>query len=151
MTRAEVQRDFREAEGNPELKAARRRAHQEVLFSAQLAAVERARVVIVNPTHLATALCYDEAEDAAPKIVAQGQGELARQILDVARAAGVPVIRDVPVARALMDLEVGEENSRSALRGRRRNPARAHARRGRFRAFTARAFRGIPALTSCAR
>jgi flagellar biosynthesis protein FlhB len=109
MTRAEVQRDFREAEGNPELKAARRRAHQEVLFSAQLAAVERARVVIVNPTHLATALCYDEDEDAAPKIVAQGQGELARRILDVARAAGVPVIRDVPVARALMDLEVGEE------------------------------------------
>jgi flagellar biosynthesis protein FlhB len=109
MTRAEVQRDFRDAEGNPELKAARRRAHQEVLFSAQLAAVERARVVIVNPTHLATALGYDEAEDAAPKIVAQGQGEQARRILDVARAAGVPVIRDVPVARALMDLEVGEE------------------------------------------
>ena len=109
MTRAEVQRDFREAEGNPELKAARRRAHQEVLWSSQLAAVERARVVIVNPTHLATALVYDEAEDAAPKVVAQGQGELARQILDAARAAGVPVIRDVPVARALMDLEVGEE------------------------------------------
>ncbi|MDQ2644766.1 MAG: EscU/YscU/HrcU family type III secretion system export apparatus switch protein [Myxococcota bacterium] len=109
MTRAEVQRDFREAEGNPELKAARRRAHQEVLFSAQLAAVERARVVIVNPTHLATALGYDEAEDAAPTVLAQGQGALARQILDAARAAGVPVIRDVPVARALMDLEVGEE------------------------------------------
>lgn len=109
MTRAEVQRDFREAEGNPELKAARRRAHQEVLFSAQLAAVERARVVIVNPTHLATALGYDENADAAPTVVAQGQGELARQILEAARAAGVPVIRDVPVARALMDLEVGEE------------------------------------------
>jgi len=109
MTHAEVQRDFREAEGNPELKAARRRAHQEVLFSAQLAAVERARVVIVNPTHLATALGYEETEDAAPKVLAQGQGELAKQILDAARAAGIPVIRDVPVARALMDLEVGEE------------------------------------------
>lgn len=109
MTRAEVQRDFRESEGDPELKAARRRAHQEVALSAQLGAVERARVVIVNPTHLAAALVYDEAEDAAPRIVAQGQGEIARRIVEVARACGVPVIRDVPVARALAELELGDE------------------------------------------
>lgn len=109
MTRAEVQREFKENEGDPELKAARRRAHQEVLFSAQLGAVERARVVIVNPTHFATALEYEESEHAAPLVVAQGQGEAARRIIDAARASGVPVIRDVPIARALAELEVGDE------------------------------------------
>jgi flagellar biosynthesis protein FlhB len=109
MTRSEVQREFKETEGDPELKAARRGAHQEVLFSAQLSAVERARVVIVNPTHFATALEYEEAEHGAPRVLAQGQGETARRIIDAARAHGVPVIRDVPVARALAELEVGDE------------------------------------------
>lgn len=109
MTRAEAQREFRETEGDPELKAARRRAHQEVLISAQLGAVERARVVIVNPTHFATALEYEESAHEAPRIVAQGQGEIARRIIDAARAHGVPVVRDLPVARALAELEVGDE------------------------------------------
>jgi flagellar biosynthesis protein FlhB len=109
MTRAEVQRDFRESEGDPELKAARRRAHQEVWLSQQLGAVEKARVVIVNPTHFATALSYDEDDEAAPRIVAQGQGEIARRIIEAARARGVPIVRDLPVARALAELEVGEE------------------------------------------
>jgi flagellar biosynthesis protein FlhB len=109
MTHAEVQRDFRESEGNPELKAARRRAHQEVWLSAQLGAVEKARVVIVNPTHFATALSYDESDEGAPRVVAQGQGEVARRIIEAARARGVPVVRDVPIARALAELEVGEE------------------------------------------
>jgi flagellar biosynthesis protein FlhB len=109
MTRAEVQREFKETEGDPELKAARRRAHQEVLLSAQLSAVERARVVVVNPTHFATALEYDESEHAAPRIVAQGQGEIARLIIARARAHAIPIIRDIPVARALAELEVGEE------------------------------------------
>jgi flagellar biosynthesis protein FlhB len=109
MTRAEAQREFKETEGDPEIKAARRRAHQEVLIRAQLGAVERARVVIVNPTHFATALEYQESEHAAPRVVAQGQGEIARRIIDAARAHGVPVVRDLPVARALSELEVGDE------------------------------------------
>src|SRR5690606_27808141 len=109
MSRDEVRRDLREDQGDPEIKAARRRAHQEVLLSAQLRAVEKARVVIVNPTHLAVALGYDEAIDAAPKVLALGQGEIARRIVDAARAYGVPVVRDVPVARALNELEVGDE------------------------------------------
>ncbi|HLV66154.1 MAG TPA: EscU/YscU/HrcU family type III secretion system export apparatus switch protein [Polyangiaceae bacterium] len=109
MSRDEVRRDFREDEGDPEIKAARRRAHQEVLISAQIRAVEKARVVVVNPTHLAVALGYDETVDAAPKVLAQGQGEIARRIVDAARAYGVPIVRDVPVARALNELEVGDE------------------------------------------
>jgi FlhB-like protein len=109
MTRDELRRESRENEGDPELRAARHRAHQEVLNSAAIHAVKSASVVIVNPTHLAVALRYQEHEDAAPCVLAQGQGDLARRIVEAAHAYGVPVVRDVPIARALSELEVGDE------------------------------------------
>jgi flagellar biosynthesis protein FlhB len=108
MSKAEVKRESRESEGDPQLKAARRRAHQEMLTSATLSAVKDATVVIVNPEHLATALRYVEGQDESPTVVASGEGELAKLMMDAARAYGVPVVRDVPVARALRELEVGD-------------------------------------------
>jgi flagellar biosynthesis protein FlhB len=109
MSKDEVKREYRESEGDPSIKAARRRAHQEALTGATLGALKTASVVIVNPTHLATALKYSEVDDQAPSVVAQGQGEMAKLIVEAARAYGVPIVRDVPVARALNDLEVGDE------------------------------------------
>ncbi len=109
MSKDEVKREHREAEGDPALKAARRRAHQEALTGATLGALKTASVVIVNPTHLAIALKYSELDDQAPAVVAQGQGEMAKLIVAAARAYGVPIVRDVPVARALNDLEIGDE------------------------------------------
>ena len=110
MSPDEVRREFREAEGNPEVKAQRRRAHQEALTGSLLNSVRNATVVVVNPTHLATALHYaSENAEGAPRVVAQGQGEVARLIIEAARAYGVPCVRDVPVARALAELEVGDE------------------------------------------
>jgi FlhB-like protein len=109
MSRDEVRREFRESEGDPEIKAARRRAHQQLLTSAAVHAVKDASIVVINPTHLAVALRYREEEDSAPRIVAQGDGELARRIVEAAHAYGVPVVRDIPVARALAELDVGDE------------------------------------------
>jgi flagellar biosynthesis protein FlhB len=109
MSKDEVRREFREAEGDPEVRARRRRAHQEALAGSIVNAVRDATVVVVNPTHLASALRYVEDEDAAPKLVAQGEGELARYIVEAARAYGIPCVRDVPVARALRELEIGDE------------------------------------------
>ena len=109
MSKDEVKREHRESEGDPAVKAARRRAHQEALTGATLGALKTASVVIVNPTHLATALKYSESDDQAPSVVAQGQGEMAKLIVEAARAYGVPIVRDVPVARALNDLELGDE------------------------------------------
>jgi flagellar biosynthesis protein FlhB len=71
-------------------------------------AVREATVVIVNPQHLATALRYLEAEDDAPTVVASGEGDLAQRIQDAARTYGIPIVRDVPVARALSELEIGD-------------------------------------------
>jgi flagellar biosynthesis protein FlhB len=109
MTKDEVKREHRESEGDPEVKAARRRAHQEALAGSMIAAVKNATVLIVNPTHLATALQYQESEDEAPTVVAHGEGDLARRLIEAAHAYNVPVVRDVPVAHALRELQLGEQ------------------------------------------
>jgi flagellar biosynthesis protein FlhB len=109
MTKDEVKREHRESEGDPEVKAARKRAHQEALAGSMIAAVKDATVLIVNPTHLATALRYLEEEDQAPTVLAQGEGDLARRLIEAAHAYGVPVVRDVPIAHALRELSLGEE------------------------------------------
>jgi len=108
MTKAEVKREHRESEGDPQLKAARHRAHRDMLAAATINAVKDATVVIVNPEHLATALRYVEGEDDAPRVLASADGELAQRIQEAARAYGIPIVRDVPVARALAELEVGD-------------------------------------------
>lgn len=108
MSKDEVKRERRESEGDPEMKAARRRAHQEALAGSMIAAVEDATVLIVDPTHLATALRYRADEGRAPSVLAHGEGDLALRLIEAAHAYGVPVVRDVPTAHALRDLALGE-------------------------------------------
>jgi flagellar biosynthesis protein FlhB len=109
MSKDEVKREYKESEGDPQTKAARERAHHEMLASATVGNVKNATVVVVNPTHLATALKYDEKDgDEAPVVVAMGEGDLAQRIISAARDYGVPVLRDVPLARALAELQVGD-------------------------------------------
>ena len=66
-----------------------------------MATVPRATVVITNPTHYAVALAYEPGQAAAPRVVAKGVDEMAARIREVARQAGVPVMADPPLARAL--------------------------------------------------
>lgn len=109
MTKDEVRREHKDAEGDPQTKAARERAYQELLAQATIGSVRTATVVVVNPTHLATALRYDEKEgDEAPVVVAAGEGELAQRIRSAAEQWGIPVVRDVPLAQALVELQVGD-------------------------------------------
>ena len=109
MTKDEVRREHKDAEGDPQQKAARERAYHELLAQATIGNVRTASVVVVNPTHLACALRYDEKEgDEAPVIVASGEGELAQQIVRAAEDWGIPVVRDVPLARALIELRAGD-------------------------------------------
>lgn len=110
MSKDEVKREHKESEGDPQMKAARERAHHEMLAAATIANVKKASVVVVNPVHIACALEYDEeGGDEAPRVVASGHGDLAKQIVEAARQYGVPVLRDVPLARALVELEIGDE------------------------------------------
>jgi flagellar biosynthetic protein FlhB len=112
MTKQEVKDEHKQMEGDPQHRAQRQRAHREIANEAMIADVRRAKVVIVNPEHIAIALDYDEDSDderAAPRVIAKGEEALARRIIEVAREAGVPVIRNVPLAQALSRVELGEE------------------------------------------
>ncbi len=112
MSKDEVKREFKESEGDPHAKQQRNRMHREIVEHSTLEEVRRADVLVVNPTHLAIALRYDDDEDEddrAPEVTAKGQDGLAKRMIDAAREAGVPIMRDVPLARALWDMEVGDE------------------------------------------
>lgn len=110
MTREEIVREHKEGEGDPEVKRRREELHHELLAAEALSAVRDATVIVINPTHLACALRYDDADDdAAPTLVAKGHGALAARMIEEAKLHGVPVIQDVPVARALYELETGVE------------------------------------------
>jgi flagellar biosynthesis protein FlhB len=109
MTRYEVKQELKQSEGDPHHKAARERLHRDILEHDMLEAVRSADCVIVNPTHLAVALRYDRRAMAAPQVVAKGERLLAERIKEIAREHGVPIFRDVPLARSLARLELGEE------------------------------------------
>jgi flagellar biosynthesis protein FlhB len=109
MTKEEVRREHRDAEGDPQTKSARERAYQEMLAQATVANVRSASVVVVNPTHLACALRYDTRQgDEAPVVTAKGEGSLAARIARAAHDCSVPLVRDVGLARALVEVELGD-------------------------------------------
>jgi flagellar biosynthetic protein FlhB len=100
MSHHELKQEFKETEGNPEIKAKVRQIRQAQARKRMMADVPKASVVIMNPTHYAVALKY-ETGMAAPVCVAKGIDELALRIRDVARESEVPVVENPPLARAL--------------------------------------------------
>ena len=109
MTRDEVRREHKESEGDPRHKAERQRLHRDLLRHQMIEAVRNADCVIVNPEHLAVALSFDDQKMGAPQVVAKGERLVAQQIKEVARQFGVPIYRDVALARSLAELELGDE------------------------------------------
>jgi len=109
MTREEVKREYKESEGDPSHRAERQRLHRELLEQRMVAEVRKADFVVVNPDHIAVALRYDRDGEAAPIVVARGERLLAERIKQAAREAGVPIFRDVTLARSLRDLPEGAE------------------------------------------
>jgi len=101
MSREEVKEDYKQTEGDPHVKARQKQLRIERSRRRMMQAVPDATVVIMNPTHYAVALKYDADETAAPLCVAKGLDSLALKIRGVAEEAGVPVIEDPPLARAL--------------------------------------------------
>jgi type III secretion system FlhB-like substrate exporter len=109
MTREEVKREHKEAEGDPKHRSERQRLHRELSEQRLVDDVRKADFVVVNPEHIAVAVRYDRDADAAPTVVAKGERLLAERIKEVAREAGVPIYRDVALARALNELPEGDE------------------------------------------
>jgi flagellar biosynthetic protein FlhB len=112
MTRREMQDEYKESEGDPHLKAARRQRGVDIVLSSMLADVERADVVIVNPTHYAVALEWKRGSGRAPVCLAKGMDEVAWRIRERANDHRVPIWSDPPCARALhATVEIGAEIS----------------------------------------
>lgn len=109
MSKDEVKREHKQQEGDPQYKGQRQRMHREILQHSMIENVKNADVVIVNPTHLAIALRYEKGKMGAPQIMAKGERLVAEQIREVARQYKVPIFRNVPLAQALLQLEIGDE------------------------------------------
>lgn len=101
MSVQEVRREHKEMEGDPHIRRRRRQLHREAAEAGMLADVRKASVVVVNPTHIAVALYYQEGETDLPVVVAKGEGDLARAIRRVAEEEGIPIVHDVDLARRL--------------------------------------------------
>jgi flagellar biosynthetic protein FlhB len=101
MTKEEQKEDFKQAEGDPRVKARIRQLRNERARRRMMQQVPKATVVVMNPTHYAVALLYEAGETPAPICVAKGLDSLALRIRAVAEEANVPVIEDAPLARAL--------------------------------------------------
>jgi flagellar biosynthetic protein FlhB len=106
MSRHDILEEQKETEGDPRLRARLRQIRGLRARRRMLAAVQKATVVVTNPTHYAVALAYDRAKHAAPRVVAKGVDSLAARIREVAEANRVPVVANPPLARALYRVEV---------------------------------------------
>lgn len=102
MTRDEVKREYKENAGDPLIKRRRRQLSSQLTKDA-IAQSRRATVLICNPTHVAVAIYYDRQKTPLPVMDAVGTDVLAQRMIEAAAAAGVPVMRNVPLARALLD------------------------------------------------
>jgi flagellar biosynthetic protein FlhB len=109
MTKQQVKDEHKNSEGNPELKGAIRSRQLAVSRNRMMSEIATADVVMANPTHVAVALRYDAAK-GAPRVVAKGAGVVAAKIRELAAAHRVPVVQDVPLARALYKAcDLGQE------------------------------------------
>lgn len=102
MTKQDIVREHKETEGDPLIKSRMRALARSLSRKRMLADVAHADVVVTNPTHLAVALKYDPRIAPAPIVLAMGQRKLATRIKDAARAAGVPLLENPPLAQALV-------------------------------------------------
>ncbi|MCX8163879.1 MAG: flagellar biosynthesis protein FlhB [Aquificaceae bacterium] len=111
MSKEEVKEEYKQHEGNPQIKGAIKRRMRQLARGRMMQEVPKASVVITNPTHIAIALRYDPEEgDKAPKVLAKGKGLIAEKIVQIANENNVPIIRKEELARAMYPaVEVGEE------------------------------------------
>lgn len=109
MTKQEVKEEYKNQEGDPQIKGKIRQKMQEVSRRRMMQALPQADVVITNPTHYAVAIKYDPAVSDAPVVIAKGQDYLAQKIKEIARENKVEIVENKPLARMLFaNVEVGE-------------------------------------------
>jgi flagellar biosynthetic protein FlhB len=110
MSRQELKDEMRESEGDPLIKSRLRQLRMERARKRMMAEVPKADVVVTNPTHYAVALRYEQAEMAAPKVIAKGVDAVAQKIREIAAEHNIPVVENPPLARGLYaSVEIDQE------------------------------------------
>lgn len=111
MTKEEIKEEYKRSEGDPMLKSRIRSEMRRMARSRMMAAVPKSTVVVTNPTHLAIAILYENGMHA-PKVLAKGAHLTAQRIVALARENDIPVVQNIPVARAIYKtVEIGQEIS----------------------------------------
>ena len=108
MTKQEVKDEYKESEGDPQVKSQRKQLHRQMI-NGNMRDVETAAVVITNPTHLAIAIRYEKGKDEVPIVVVKGADLIAEKIRERAREHDVPIVENKPIARNLYkNIQVGQ-------------------------------------------
>lgn len=114
MTKQQVKEETKEKDGNPEIKQKIRSIQREMAQKRMIADVPNADVIITNPTHISIVVRYDSITMVAPQIIGKGQDHLALKIREIAKEHDIPIVENVPLARALYKtVKVGEGVPRS--------------------------------------
>jgi flagellar biosynthetic protein FlhB len=109
MSQYEIKQEYKQSEGDPYVKAQRRSTQLSMSRNRMMSDIKDADVLLVNPTHVAVALKY-QADKGAPRVVAKGAGEVAAKLRALAEEARVPMVQDIPLARALhASCDLGQE------------------------------------------
>lgn len=101
MSKQEIKDEYKETEGNPQIKSKIRHMQYEMAARRMMANVPKADVVVTNPTHYAVALSYDQNGSKAPIVVAKGMDEVAQKIKEIANEYEIPVLSLPPLARSI--------------------------------------------------
>lgn len=110
MSRDDIKQEYRNQEGDPVIRSQLRQRGRALAMRRMMQDVPKADVVVTNPTHYAIALLYDAKTMNAPRVIAKGQDEMARRIREIATHAGVPLMENRILARALYrEVEIGTE------------------------------------------
>jgi flagellar biosynthetic protein FlhB len=109
MTKQEVKEEYKQLEGNPEIRSRIKQKQREISMRRMLSEVPKADVVITNPTHFAVAIRYEPEKRPAPYVVAKGADYMAQRIKDIAKENRVEIVENKPLAQALYSsVEIGD-------------------------------------------
>lgn len=103
MSKDEVKREYKESEGDPMIKGMRKQLHQQLMAEGKVEKARGATVLVTNPTHVAVAIDYEEGRTPLPVVTAVGTDKVAQRMMQAAEQAGVPIMRNVSLARALLE------------------------------------------------
>lgn len=110
MTKQEVKEEYKNTEGDPQIKGQQRQRMREASQRRMMQDVPKADVVITNPTHISVAIRYDSEQESAPTVLAKGEDYLAMKIREAAKENNVPIMENKPLARAIYaTVDIGEQ------------------------------------------